>query len=471
MQLYSEESSMRIIHFCFLVGFVFSFTLPAADLFDFNHTLRLDVYHTGTRDEETYAIDQVYLQNEWPGSRVNLVDTLNLGNYQLRVYKENTDTLIYSRGYCTIFKEWQTTRLAAEKKRAVYHETLRFPCPVSPVDIVIVKRENGIFSDRIFSARIDPDSRFINREPLHYDYNVRKIKVNGAPQHKVDLVILGDGYTKDELPLFHNHVKRYTRVLLRSAPFKEYKDDFNIWAVDVVSIDSGIDEPREGQWKRTSLGTRYNSLDLPRYVLAMNNKALHDIAALTPYDHVYILVNSRRYGGGGIFHCMAVSYTGQTDHQPDWWSDYVFVHEFGHSFAGLADEYYTSRVAYENFYSTGVEPWEPNITALLNPKQPKWGHLIEENVPIPTTWNKTAFDSLMNLYTTGPEGQKIRKQAFDLLKEEPWASFIGCYEGAGYVSNGLYRPFLDCRMFSKSLTPFCPVCQEAIVRKICFEIK
>ena len=461
---------MRSLLLCVFVSLFLSTPLRPDDRFDFDHTLRIDVYHTGNRRQESFTLDQVYLQNEWPGSRVNLVDTLNLGAYQVRVYKAGTVSLIYSRGYCTLFQEWQSTSMALENS-ATFHETIRIPCPRLPVDVIIYKRVKGKFSDRLFSVRIDPDSRFVNREAPRTDYHVRKIRDNGSPEHKVDLVILGDGYKSDELSLFHKHVNRYTSVLFQSEPFSKYADDFNIWAVDVISADSGIDEPRRKKWKRTPLGTSYNSLDLPRYVLAHDNKALHDIAALVPYDHIYVLVNSRRYGGGGIFHCMAVSYTGQMQEQPDWWSDYVFVHEFGHSFAGLADEYYSSRVAYESFYPQGVEPWEPNITALLQPDQLKWRHLIKENVPIPTLWKKEAFDSLMRQYTPDEQGRKLREQAYDLLKSDPRADVVGCYEGAGYVSKGLYRSFLDCIMFSKSVVPFCPVCQEAIERKIHFEIK
>ncbi|MDZ7725737.1 MAG: M64 family metallopeptidase [candidate division KSB1 bacterium] len=460
----------RVVTLLCLLGVV---SVQATDFFDFTHTLRLDVYHTGTAQAEAYSIDQIYLQDDWPGSRVNLIDTLNLGIYQMRVYKQDTDSLMYSYGYCCVFQEWQTTRLAAEQ-RGAFHETLRFPCPVSPVDVVIVRRQGGVFSDTVFTAGIDPDSRFVNREGNRYDFKVRKIQKNGKPEHKVDLVIVGDGYTRKELSLFHEHVDRYTRALFETQPFSDHKNDFNVWAVDVISRDSGIDEPRKDKWKRTPIGAGYNSLDLPRYVLAHNNKALHDIAALVPYDHIYVLVHSDRYGGGGIFHSMAVSYTGHCDNQPEWWSEYVFVHEFGHSFAGLADEYYSSRVAYENFYTPGVEPWEPNITALLNRKQPKWGHLIEKDVRVPTPWRKSEFDRLMRLSRENrwmSEGQTYLDQASDLLAAEYRQALVGCYEGAGYVSKGLYRSFIDCRMFSKSLVPFCPVCQQAIARKIRFEIK
>ncbi|RKY53654.1 MAG: peptidase M64, partial [Candidatus Neomarinimicrobiota bacterium] len=166
-----------------------------------------------------------------------------------------------------------------------------------------------------------------------------------------------------------------------------------------------------------------------------------------------------KYGGGGIFNLCSCCYIHDDEKEQSWWPNYVFVHEFGHAFAGLADEYYSSAVAYNEFYPPGVEPWEPNITALLDPENLKWKKLVEPDIPIPTPWNKEKYDKI-------PRSQSKDKEAL-LHKQEYWGK-VGAFKGAGYASEGLYRPYLDCRMFSKSLTGFCPVCSDAIVKMIRF---
>ncbi|HPG38766.1 MAG TPA: M64 family metallopeptidase [bacterium] len=436
-------------------------------------TMRVDYYHTGTARNEFFSLDQVYQEGEWPGSRVNLADTLNLGKYLVKVFDEATGRLVYSRGYCTVFGEWQTTveALSGSVYRTM-HETVRFPFPKYPIKLVIaVRNRQNEFIDT-FSAGIEPGSRSINLEKRDLPWKTEQYLDNGSPKKKVDIVIMGDGYTHKEMGKFRQDVKHYTEQLFNSQPFSSRKNDFNIRLVLVESAESGIDEPHLGNWRQTALGASYNSLDSPRYVLTLANKEVRDIAALVPYDQLYILVNSTRYGGGGIFNWYATSFTGHAEGQPDWWADYVFTHEFGHSFAGLADEYYTSDTAYEEFYAEGIEPWDPNITRLLNPAQPKWADLITPGTPVPTPWGKAAYDSLgvtlRSWQRETPEYIMIEQQMQRLLADANSLAQTGCYEGAGYMATGMFRSAPDCRMFSKSLTPFCLVCQRAINRMIDF---
>jgi len=205
--------------------------------------------------------------------------------------------------------------------------------------------------------------------------------------------------------------------------------------IESVSDESGVDDPRRGIYRNNLLGCSFNSLELDRYMLSLENRTIRDIAAKAPYDAIIILANEQKYGGGGIFNLYA---TCISDNEFD---GYVFTHEFGHSFAGLGDEYFTSEVAYNEMYPRGIEPWEPNITALLDPEHPKWEDLIEEGTAVPTP-----DDSLH-------------------------AGVVGCFEGAGYSAKGLYRPYRECRMFTKGLLPFCPVCRRAIERMIDFHTK
>lgn len=465
-----------------LVVFLFAVPLAAKasyDSFFTDNTLRVDYFQTGTASREIISLDQIYREGEWPGTRSNLIDTLNLGQYLLKVYDLATNQLIFSHGFASIFGEWQTTDEAISGTFRTMHGTARLPFPKRSVQFIIAKRnKKNVFINQFFTT-IDPGSRFVNCERKSFPYKTNALISNGAPKNKVDLLIMGDGYTKEDLKKFHRDVKRYTDDLFAVSPFKERAKDFNVWTIDVISKDSGIDEPRKKRWKQTALGTSYNSLDLARYVLSLSNKEIHDIAAMVPYDNIYILVNSSRYGGGGIFNCMATCYTGSEKGQPDWWSDYVFVHEFGHAFAGLADEYYTSNVAYNDLYPPDVEPWEPNITTLTNKEHLKWAALIKPGTPIPTPWEKARYDSLLNAVKQldkkaadyEEKDKLLHQQAQAILNSPKYQGIVGCFEGAGYASQGIYRPAIDCRMFSKSLGGFCPVCRNAIERMINFQVK
>ena len=469
---------MKTIIICLIMVSSSFCQIPFETFFE-NKTCRVDYFHTGNAEQDYFSLDEVYEEGEWSGGANQLIDTNNLGLYIAKIYDLSTNQLIFSRGYCTVFGEWQTTDEALEGILRTKHETVRFPFPKNPVQFVIAKRNSkNIFIDQ-FSTVLYPKSRFINREKKHSPYTVTQFINNGKPQNKIDIVVVGDGYTKAEQIKFNDDVNRYVETLFKTAPFKQNKKKFNVWTIQVESPDSGIDEPRKNKWKNTPIGTSFNSLDSPRYVLTNENKNLRDIASAVPYDYIFILVNSPRYGGGGIFNWFATCYTGVENDQPDWWSDYVFVHEFGHLFAGLADEYYTSNVSYVEFYPTDVEPWEPNITTLVNNNDLKWKSMLEPGYSIPTLWEKATFDSLnteiaqldKNAVDFKIEYAKLKNKTDQILKNIELINRVGCFEGAGYSSNGVYRPAIDCKMFSKSLVDFCPVCTKAIEKMIDFHTK
>ncbi|MEE9224861.1 MAG: M64 family metallopeptidase [Bacteroidota bacterium] len=456
---------------------VFAHDRPSFDPFFLDKTMRVDYYHTGTKGQEMFALDEVYEEGPWPGSKVNLIDTLNLGEYLLRVYDVATNLLIYSRGYSTIFNEWQTT---AEAAKGVYHtfsETVRLPYPKRTVQLTISRRDRQMTFDELYRLVIDPSSATtVNRETKPRPYKVVPLMQSGPSEKKVDLLILGDGYTKAEMEKFRRDAKHFNDALFGTSPFKDHKNDFNVWTIEVESKDSGIDIPDKNIWRNTPLGTSYNIFGTPRYVLTEENKALRDIAAAAPYDFINILVNDNRYGGGGIYNLFSTTYTKTDAPGMEWQMDYVYVHEFGHSFGGLGDEYYTSQVAYSEFYPAGVEPWEPNITALLDPKQLKWKRLVSAGTPIPTPWESVQYDSIgalrRKLDRLAPDYYEKREpyhvaQA-KLLLTSKYARKVGAFEGAGYSAKGLYRPAVDCRMFSLSLPDFDPVCRAAIKRVIDF---
>ena len=368
----------------------------------------------------------------WAGNPRNLIDTLNLGGYLVRVFDLRTNRMIYSRGYATLFGEWVTTDEAADEIARTFHESLILPYPRSAVQIRIDRRNKENFFENVFDLVVDPDDYHIKREQRYRHFKVRELEENAPPDRAVDLVILADGYRLDEMHKLRDDAKRFAEILFETEPFLSRRRDFNVRLVESVSIHSGVDEPRKGEYRNTVLDLTYNAFDIERYMMTRSNKVMRDIAAIVPYDLVIILANSERYGGGGIFNLYSLCCS---DNEFD---GYVFVHELGHALAALADEYYSSEIAYNDMYPRGIEPWEKNITALLDSTMVKWGDLIEEGIPIPTP-----PDSI-------------------------YAGKVGCFEGAGYSAKGLYRSSLDCRMFSKSLVDFCPVCRRAIEEVIDF---
>jgi hypothetical protein len=456
-----------------------SFSLPLVAQSSFSQhftdqTMRVDYFHTGDIDEEVVSLDRVVADGPWPGSRTRLVDDTNLGKYYFEVIDRETNKVLYSRGFASIYGEWETTDEAKSIHRT-FHESLRFPWPKKPVQVVLKKRDHENSFHEFWSTVIEPDSRFVNKAKLTTAGKVWSVLRSGDPAQKVDLLILGDGYTASEMEKFHADAKRLVAKLFDTEPFKSRKNDFNVWAIDLPSSQSGVHRPRTGDDRRSALGTEYNAFDSERYVLNFDNRTLRDVASAAPYEFLEVLVNSRQYGGGGIFNFQA---TAAVD---TGFAEYVFVHEFGHHFAGLGDEYYTSDVSYETGGAEHPEPWEPNLTALHDPKNLKWGDLVDKATPLPTPWNKEEFEKFSResqkkrreLRASGAPESEIDKlfreeQVVEtaMLAKNQYAGKVGAFEGAGYEATGLYRPEADCIMFTRDEVGFCRVCKRAIERVI-----
>jgi hypothetical protein len=437
-------------------------------------TLRVDLHHSGTKGEERITLDDCRKEGIWPGHRINRVDTLNLGEYLCKVVDKSTNALIYSRGYSTYFNEWQTTEEAARGVLRTFSESIRMPYPRRAVQLTVSRRDRRMEFHEIFSTVIDPtDPTQIHKEQPVRRFPMSAVLDNGAPADKVDLLVLGDGYASEEMGKFKKDVDEFVKTLFATEPFASRKRDFNVWRIDVVSPESGIDIPDLNVWKNNPLGTHYNTFGSARYVLTEENKTLRDIAAAAPYDFIMILVNDSRYGGGGIFNLYATTYTHELVKGQEWQSDYMTVHEFGHSFAGLGDEYYTSSTGYIDFYLPGVEPWEPNVTASKDGGV-KWSALLTPGIALPTPWEKAAYDSVEalrgKLNRLASDYYEKRKPLYDaemsILATSRFKGMVGIFEGAGYASKGLYRPSVNCRMFSLSMADFDPVCRAAVERMI-----
>ncbi len=438
---------------------IFSFLMAEDIQFDdffLKKSMRIDFYQTGNANETIISIDQFKEEPIWAGSTVNLIDNLELGDHVIKVFDENSGILIFSKGFNSLFAEYLTTRPAIDGEFKSYHNTVLIPYPKNNVEVKFYtkNRENHLVEE--YTTIIDPDSRFINHDPLKYDFEVTAYLDNGDPTKKVDILILPEGYTRSEMTVFREDIEKMLKIFFDTEPFKSEKDKFNVWSIETPSEESGVDDPRAEKFVNTVYDLTYNTLDIDRYVQGCNNKVMRDVAALAPYDQIYFLMNSDKYGGGGIYNFCSICYSPSQQKDPEWWPAYAFVHEFGHSFAGLADEYYSSAVSYNDMYPVDVEPWEFNITTATKRETVKWKDLIEKNTEVPTDWGKEEYESIPRRDT---------KAKYDFVKAHKNWGKIGVYEGAGYSSKGVFRPYMDCRMFSKSLAPFCLVC-EAGLRKV-----
>jgi hypothetical protein len=432
-------------------------------------TMRMDYFHTGTASEEHFSVDRILNDGVWAGSQTVLLDELDRGLYFFKVTDTVSNTLLYSRGFASIFGEWQSIPEAATSW-GTFNESLRFPWPTVPVKLSIEKRDAKNNFVPIWSTVIDPRSRMVNPSVLKSTFKTFPYIENGNPANHVDIVILGDGYTAAEMSKFHQDVATLTDELFTVEPFRSRKADFNVRAVETPSASSGVNKPHPGVFNRTPLSMSYGAFDSERYALSYDNRTIRDVAASVPYDYMFILINERTYGGGGIFNLYS---TVAADNK---FSRYIFVHEFGHSFAALADEYYTSDVAYQSPEIT-VEPWEPNVTALFDPTNLKWKALVKPATPVPTPWDKTEFDTfsygiqkerraLRAANVPESEMEKLfereKNTSLEMFGKNKFKDATGAFEGGNYFQFGIYRSALDCIMFTRNKQEFCPACNKAI---------
>jgi hypothetical protein len=368
----------------------------------------------------------------WAGPKNSLINPFNSGNFKYELFEDAGNTLIYSRVFCTLFQEWQSTTEAKNIDRSFY-EVATMPYPKDKVRFILsMRKRDGQFT-QLYETIIDPASYFIRKEnPVKV--GITKIYNGGDPDRSVDLAFIAEGYRAEEMGKFREDVKKMSDILFAEAPYSDFKDKFNIWAIEAVSQDSGTDIPGENIFVNTALNSSFYTFDVDRYLTTQDIKCVNDFAASVPHDNIIVLINSTRYGGGGVYNY----YSGTTTGHP--LSLKVFLHEFGHGFAGLADEYYNSAVAYDEFYPRDVEPWEANITTRVNFGS-KWQKMIDKDIPVPTP------------------------------PEEKYINVTGLFEGGGYSAKGIFRPEMDCRMKSNNQKGYCSVCRNAIKEMIEYYIK
>jgi hypothetical protein len=432
-------------------------------------TMRLDYFHTGNATQELFSVDRVVIEAlPWAGNPAKPIDTTNRGTYFFEVKDPSSQRVLYSRGFSSIYGEWVTTE-EAKKANRTFHESLRFPAPEGPVEIVVKKRDAQNAFREVWSTSIDPHAKYVDTSKPPSPGRVLAIEQNGDPALKLDLLFLGEGYTSAELDKCEKDVRRLAEGVFTYSPFKERRKDFNVWAICSPSPGSGVSHPSRGVYRNTLFGSQFDVFGTERYALSFDNRAIRSVASYAPYDVMGIVMNSKEYGNGGIFGLYA---TVSIDFPA---AIRVFTHEFGHHFADLGDEYYfNANVAYAPA-TTRVEPWQPNITALLDPQHLKWKALVLPDTPIPTPWPKDCYENsirdfpkrIQQMRAEGRSDAEIaefRRQARETpehcLSEGPYANKVGAFEGAMYETKGYYRPQQRCIMLSGA--EFCAVCQHAI---------
>ncbi len=390
-------------------------------------SLRIDYILAGNNKKSEIFLQSLKKEIFWGGSKNCLIDTLGYGEFLCKVFPEGKDNLIYSKGFSTLFQEWQTTAEASIINKGFYQSTI-IPFPKQAVRFEIYERDPASGFVEKLSVKIDPLDYFIEPSP-GLEYKVEKIKISGNPEKCVDIVFVPEGYTKNQMEKFKADISRLTDSLFAIKPFSTYQNKFNLYAVMAPSEEEGADIPGTNVWKNTLVNSGFYTFDSERYLTTLDFWKVRDIAALAPCDQIYVLVNTEKYGGGGVYNHYSLTSASNV------LSSQVFIHEFGHGFAGLGDEYYTSDVSYNDFYSSEIEPWEPNLTTLVDFSS-KWKNQLSPLTPVPTPVNPEYMNS------------------------------TGVFEGGGYVAKGVYRPSYDCRMKSNNPENFCKVCEQAIEQMI-----
>ncbi|MBI5325853.1 MAG: peptidase M64 [Ignavibacteriae bacterium] len=475
-----------------IINITVSYSQVKFDDYFIDRTLRIDYLYIGDAKSESIVFDNAYEYGVWAGNPKNLIDNFNNGRYYCKIYDAESGKLIFSKGYDTYFGEYRTTTPAINGQTKAFEESVLIPMPVNKIKFIIESRTKNQKLEQIYQYEIDPKNINIIKDNI-IDKSVRVYKshISGNPHEKVDIAIISEGYDSNEDMKFIEDMKRFTEVFLSQEPYKSNHDKFNIYGIYKPSEESGIDIPQNNIFRKTIVNATFNSLGSDRYLLTEDNKALRDVAAHAPYDAVYIMVNTDKYGGGGIYNQYATFVNNNV------WNEYVFIHEFGHAFAGLGDEYYTSDVSYNEFYPKGIEPTEPNLTALLDKNNLKWKEFCPSEIDLPSQWEKSDYEKLdkewaperakllkiinelknsnaseSEIKYAEKEYQKAEKKRIEKLdkffESSKYYGKVGAFEGGGYSSQGIYRPMIDCIMFSKGKKPYCRVCENAILNMIKF---
>ena len=415
-----------------LCAIPFSMAAQSFDEYFTNATLRIDYIFSGDANHQEISVDELHVMPRWYGKRQHLAEVPVRGNGQIVVRAHSTGKVIYRNSFSTLFQEWLTYPEATTTRKS-FENVFLTPMPKDTADVTLELYDNRQETIATMTHQVVPTDILIRRTGWYATTPYETLQTASDTTHCIHIAYLAEGYQEQEMKAFIKDCKEATEALFAHEPFKSMRKRFNIIAVKSPSKESGTSIPRNHIWKNTALHSHFDTFYSERYLTTLHLKEMHDWLAGTPYEHIIVLVNTDQYGGGGIYNSYNLSMTRHRQFKP------VVVHEFGHSFAGLGDEY-----AYENeaipMYPHDVEPWEPNLTTLSNFKE-KWEDMIKKDTPIPTP------------LSSNPSTIKNR---------------VGVFEGAGYSIKGVYRGCQDCRMRTNENPVFCPICNRAIRRLIDF---
>lgn len=404
------------------LGFVLNAQILFSDFFE-PKTLRVDFELAGDANETNAFLSSLIEEPHWGGRQSRLDSSLRLGDFLMLLQDAETGQLIYEEGFATLFEEWQVTAEAMVFARS-FPNSVIMPYPKATAVFSILARRNGVFLDTLMQVPISPQGNTINKAtlpPLYADTLVQNL----PPQKALDIVVLAEGFMPHEQSAFDSLSVELYHSLLTSSVFYDNKERLNVYTVFAPSQESGVDNPLVDDWRNSYFNASFNTLYSDRYLMIKDIRKVRSAASLVPYDQIYVIINTDKYGGGGIYNyfstCAAYAKS----------SEAVLIHEFGHSLAALADEYYYDDNIYQDYIDLTREPWQKNITTLVDFDK-KWKDKLDKRTPIPTP-----------------------------LKESPDYP-IGVYEGAAYVSKSVYRACVDCRMKTNGAEDFCPVCVDAI---------
>lgn len=426
---------MRII--LFLLAPLFSLALQSQDFETYftNKTLRIDYIFSGNSNNQAIAVDELYELPQWAGRKLNLSKNHLEGNGQIAMYSLQSGDCIYKNSFSSLFQEWISTDEAKSTTKS-FENVFLLPFPKEKVRIEISLRDRyGEYNTKMEHI-VTPSDILIRKKGYKNVLPYSTIQYNDTNDNlqSINVAILAEGYTKEEMSTYKKFAERTVNEILSYKPFNKYKQNFKFHVVESRSNDSGVSVPREAVWKNTAFHSHFDTFYSDRYLTTNKVKDIHDALAGIPYEHIIILANTDVYGGGGIFNSYTLTTTGHSNFEP------VVVHEFGHSFAGLADEYFYDNDILDNTYEHSIEPWEQNISTLID-FDSKWKNMLSSKTAIPTNLNDSTQYK------------------------------IAVYEGAGYSSKNIYRPSIDCRMRTNTYHEFCAVCQRAIEELILFYIK
>ncbi len=405
-----------------LVTSVFS-QIKFDDYFN-NGSLRIDYYRTGNNENDIYSFKELIKEEYYSGSKVNIIDTLNYGYNKVQVFDLANGNLLFTKNYSSLFLEWQSIT-EAKKTTKTFEESISIPFPKNKVRVEFYTRNNQNEFIKKFEIIVDPKDYFI-RTLNEYNYELDSVYYSENINKAYDFVFLPEGYTINDSALFKEDCQKYAEYLFKYEPYSKLKNNINIWSVNAFSEENGADIPGDSIWKNTILNSTFYTFDSERYLMTYDFHQVKNIAANAPYDQIVILINTNKYGGGAIYNFYSTFIT--RNHS----DEKVFIHELGHGIAALADEY-VDESTYDNYYDVNFEPWEENITTLVD-FDSKWKSEVLLSTPIPTPATKEYKD------------------------------IIGAFEGAGYLPKNIYRPYQNCLMRTLANQKYCKICEKTVMK-------